>query len=228
MRNEESGAGVAGSESTPDRALIIGKAQTVGRFLHCFDDQRWEWSDEVQRIHGYRPGEMPNPTTDLVLSHKHPDDFAYVTAVLEESRRTRSAFSTQHRMIDKQGNIHRVNVVGDLLRDDDGSVIGTQGFYIDASSAEAAFQDKVSEGVAGVIEQRAVIEQAKGMLGVVYGLEDSAAFGLLTWLSQRTNVKVRKLAMRLVAKFREMSGPILPERSAYNNALMTLDRQSPH
>lgn len=227
MRNDNARAHEQGSEPAPDSALTIGKGQTVGRFLYFIDDQRWEWSDEVQRIHGYRPGEMPNPTTDLVLSHKHPDDFAYVTGILEESRRTRSAFSTQHRMIDKQGYIHRVNVVGDLLRDDDGSVIGTQGFYIDVSSAEAAFQDKVTEGIAGAVEQRAVIEQAKGMLGVVYGLEESAAFGLLKWLSQRTNVKVRKLAMRLVSRFREMSGPMLPERSAYNHALMTLDQQSP-
>jgi len=192
--------------------------------MYFIDDQRWEWSDEVQQIHGYKPGEMPNPTTDLVLSHKHPEDFANVTRLLAEARRSRSAFSTEHRMIDKQGNIHRVTVVGDVMRDTDGTVIGTQGFYIDVSGAEAVFQDKITEGIAGAVEQRAVIEQAKGMLGVVYGLEDAAAFGLLTWLSQRTNVKVRNLALRLVKRFRDMSGPILPERGVYNNALMTLDR----
>jgi len=228
MPNQDLGDETPSPETTPDPALAIGEGQTVGRFLYFIDDQRWEWSDEVQQIHGYRPGAMPNPTTELVLSHKHPDDFAYVTGVLEESRRTRSAFSTDHRMIDKQGNIHRVTVVGDLLRDADGEVIGTQGFYIDVSSAEAAFQDKVTAGIAGVVEQRAVIEQAKGMLGVVYGLEETAAFGLLTWLSQRTNIKLRKLASRLVARFRAMSGPILPERTVYNNALMTLDRPGPH
>ena len=77
---------------------------------------RWEWSDEVQLIHGYAPGEMPNPRTAQVLSHKHPDDYDHVLGALEDTRRSRTAFSTRHRMIDKQGRSHRVNVVGDRVR----------------------------------------------------------------------------------------------------------------
>jgi len=45
----------------------------VGNFSernHYFDDQRWEWSERVQRMHGYQPGAV-TPTTELMLSHKH-------------------------------------------------------------------------------------------------------------------------------------------------------------
>jgi hypothetical protein len=97
-------------DSALDQSLIGGQSQTVGRFRFFFDDERWEWSDEVQEIHGYAPGEIPNPTTEQVLSHKHPDDYAYVVGVLEDTRRTRTAFSTRHRMIDKQGRHHRLPV----------------------------------------------------------------------------------------------------------------------
>jgi hypothetical protein len=56
---------------------------------------RGEWSPEVERMHGYEPGTV-QPTTALVLSHKHPEDYEQVAATLDEIRRTgsRSALAT--------------------------------------------------------------------------------------------------------------------------------------
>lgn len=216
--------GLGGTEqrSELDQALTGGQAQTVGRFRFFIEDERWEWSPEVQQMHGYAPGEMPNPSTAQVLSHKHPEDVEQVHGALEGTRRSRTAFSTRHRMIDTAGRIHHVTVVGNPIRDDQGTVIGTAGFYIDVSPTEAAYQDSISEGVDTIVDRRAVIEQAKGMLAVVYGLEDTASFELLRWLSQRTNTKLQTLAELLVVRFRALSAPILPERHEYDNALMSL------
>jgi AmiR/NasT family two-component response regulator len=47
-----------------------------------------------------------------------------------------------------------------------------------------------------------VIEQAKGMLMLVYGLDAAAAFDLLRWRSQESNIKLRRLAQQLVEDFR--------------------------
>jgi PAS domain S-box-containing protein len=205
-----------------DQALSGGQAQSVGRFKYFINEERWEWSDEVQRIHGYEHGEMPTPSTETVLSHKHPDDYSHVVGALEDTRRSKAAFSTRYRMIDKQGKEHRITVVGDLMYDDAGAVLGTQGFVIDVSSAEATYQQRVSDGIAYAVDRRAAIEQAKGMIGVVYGLDEAAAFELLVWLSQRSNIKLRTLAERLVIRFRELSSPALPVRGVYDNALMSL------
>ena len=205
--------------------LRDARAQTVGRFEFRIDGERWQWSDEVQQIHGYAPGEMPNPTTGEVLAHKHPDDYEYVRGALEASLRSRAPFSTRHRMVDRRGREHRIAIVGDVLRDAAGSVIGTQGFYIDVTPAEDVVQARITEGVANVMERRAVIEQAKGMLGLVYGLEDDAAFELLKWLSQQSNTKLRAIAERLVKEFRGLSAPALPDRNAYDRALMGLRGQ---
>ena len=46
---------------------------SVGAFRFWFIGQRWEWSDEVALMHGYEPGSVV-PTTELLLSHKHPED----------------------------------------------------------------------------------------------------------------------------------------------------------
>lgn len=90
------------SESPLAQALAGGERQRVGWFRLYFDDERWEWSPEVERMHGYEPGTV-RPTTALVLSHKHPEDYEQVAATLDEVRRTHEPFSTRHRIIDVQG-----------------------------------------------------------------------------------------------------------------------------
>ncbi len=107
--------------------LVGVRPQQVGgqfRFFY-FDDERWEWSDAVQIMHGYEPGTV-SPTTELVLSHKHPDDYQQVANTLDDVRRHHQAFSTRHRIIDTTGRIHHVIVVADKLQDASGEVIGTE------------------------------------------------------------------------------------------------------
>ncbi len=108
-------------ESPLEQALAGGEPQRVGGFRLYFDDERWEWSPEVQRMHGYEAGTV-DPTTRLVLSHKHPEDYEQVAATLDEIRRTHEPFSTRHRIIDVGGRTREVVVVADRLRNDAGEV----------------------------------------------------------------------------------------------------------
>ena len=172
-------------------------------------------------MHGYLPGSV-TPTTDVVLSHKHPDDYRHIADTLELIRRTRQAFSSRHRIIDVEGRVRHVVVVGDLLRDDDETVIGTHGYYVDVTPSERDQQDQVTAAVTIIAEERAPIEQAKGMLMFVYGMDGSSAFELLKWRSQETNVKLKLLARQVVADYVAMGGrDKLPSRSAYDNLLLT-------
>jgi AmiR/NasT family two-component response regulator len=77
------------------------------------------------------------------------------------------------------------------LRDDAGAVIGTHGFYVDISGSDHAEQDRITAAVAQISEDRAVIEQAKGMLALLYGVDELAAFEMLRRSSQESNVKLR-------------------------------------
>jgi ANTAR domain len=57
---------------------------------------------------------------------------------------------------------------------------------------------------------------------VIYGMDESAAFELLKWRSQETNVKLRLLAEQVAAGFVALSGSETPPpRSAYDNLLLT-------
>jgi fructose-specific component phosphotransferase system IIB-like protein len=205
-----------------EHALAGGEPQRVGWFRFYFADERWEWSAQVERMHGYEPGTV-HPTTDLVLSHKHPDDYGQVAATLNEIRRTEAAFSTRHRILDTHGDVHHVVVVGDQLFDDAGHVIGTHGFYVDVTpSVNEAHHERVSEAVAEIAEARSGIEQAKGMLMLIYRINADSAFELLKWRSQEANTKLRLLAEQIVRDFLAISyDDVLPARSVYDRLLLT-------
>ncbi|MGV0837605.1 PAS and ANTAR domain-containing protein [Mycolicibacterium thermoresistibile] len=209
-----------GDESL-EQALAGGSPQRVGWFRFYFADERWEWSPQVQQMHGYEPGTV-TPTTELVLSHKHPDDYAQVSTTLEQIRRSHKTFSTRHRIIDTQGNVHSVVVVGDQLYDEHGAVVGTHGFYVDVTPNPGVTDDMVSAAVAQIAENRATIEQAKGMLMLIYRVGPDAAFDLLKWRSQETNVKLRVLAEQLIADFTGLDyQETLPSRSTFDHLLLT-------
>ena len=211
-----------GGQTPVEHALAGGEPQRVGWFRFYFADERWEWSPQVERMHGYQPGTV-HPTTDLVLSHKHPDDYGQVAATLDEIRRTAGAFSTRHRILDTRGDVHHVVVVGDQIFDDAGLVVGTHGFYVDVAPAvNEAHDERVSEAVAEIAEARSGIEQAKGMLMLVYRINADSAFELLKWRSQETNTKLRALAEQIVEDFLDLPyNEVLPARAVYDRLLLT-------
>ena len=192
--------------------------QRLGWFRYHFEDGRWEWSPQVEALHGYQPGTVV-PTTALVLSHKHPEDYNQVSATLDDVRRHRRAFSSNHRIIDTHGQIHHVLVVADTVADDSGMVVGTYGFYVDITPV----QQQITAAVAEIAESRAVIDQAKGILMFVYGIDADAAFGLIRWQSQEHNVKLRRIAEAIVDVFvRETRTNPLANRFTYDNLLLNI------
>jgi ANTAR domain/PAS fold len=205
------------------KQALAGAPQRVGWFRFYFEEQCWEWSEQVERMHGYEPGTV-TPTTELVLGHKHPDDRRQVKQTIDDMLLTHRPFSTRHRIVDTGGTIHQVVVVGDELTDDEGVVIGTHGYYVDITpAADRVHEEIITARVAEITENRAVIEQAKGMLMLVYGLDEDAAFDLLKWRSQSSNVKLRRVAEMVIEKFRNAREGAISSRSAFDHALLSDD-----
>lgn len=181
--------------------------RNVGAFRFWFVGQRWEWSDEVARMHGYEPGTVV-PTTELLLAHKHPDDRQHVQDLLDHSLHAGGSFSSRHRFIDTGGRLHTVIVLADRMVDDSGAVIGTEGYYVDLTDTfDQTRQEALDDSLPQVLESRSAIEQAKGALMLVYGVDADAAFELLMWRSQQTNTKLRALAAQLVADLGTITAP---------------------
>ncbi|RJQ75194.1 ANTAR domain-containing protein [Pseudonocardiaceae bacterium YIM PH 21723] len=207
---------------------MAGSSHTIGSFRFYFADQRWEWSEEVARLHGYPPDTM-HPTTELLLSHKHPEDRDTVASTLAAAVRDGTAFCSRHRIIDTAGIEHHVLVVGDRLYDDTGATVGTTGYYIDLDVSLNEYRQQVlSETLPGLVDARAGIEQAKGALMLVYGISADQAFGVLQWRSQETNTKLRVLAGKLANALSTLGGGPLQQRTRFDHLLLTVHEHPSH
>ncbi len=184
----------------------------VGSFTYWFDSGTWEWSDAVAAMHGYRAGET-TPTTELLNKHVHPDDRAGVEDALARMRETRTGFSSRHRIVDTEENTHSVAVIGRVFQGEDGEPAGTNGFYLDLDvicddgDGDDVVREQVSEHVREFRENHAPIEQAKGMLMAMYGIDGDRAFDVLRWRSQHENRKLREVARTVVAAAAAMPVP---------------------
>lgn len=167
----------------------------VGSFRLDLSSGRWTWSEAVFRLHGFEPHEVV-PTTDLVLAHTHPADRDDVRAALGAAP-TAGEFSSVHRILTARRRELTVAVVGstegDPARDE------AAGYFLDLTSAVAERAgERASADIRAAATTRGVIEQAKGVLAVVYDVEIDGAFDLMRTASNDHNVAVRDLARAVV------------------------------
>ncbi|WP_330180046.1 PAS and ANTAR domain-containing protein [Nocardia sp. NBC_01503] len=212
---------------TIEQVIAAGSPQDIGWFRFWFGDNRWEWSPEVAHMHGYEADEV-TPTTELLLSHKHPEDRERVEADLVTSVRDHAPFSSRHRIVDTAGKTHHVIVVSDAVTDEKNEVIGTAGYYIDLTDIVAEQRNEVlDELLPEMIEHRAQIEQAKGLLMMTYGINAEQAFRVLVWRSQETNMKLRVLAERIIARLDELPPAAPALRTRFDHLLLTVHQDTP-
>ena len=167
----------------------------VGSFRLDLSSDRWTWSEGVFRLHGFEPYEVV-PTTDLVLAHTHPEDRDDLRAALGTAPAA-GTFSSVHRIVTARRHELTVAVVGSA--DGDPGTDEAEGYFLDLTSSVAErASERASAEIRAAATTRGVIEQAKGVLAVVYDVEIDAAFELMRSASNDHNVAVRDLARAVV------------------------------
>lgn len=186
-----------------ERRGVTGRAAAqekgIGSYQRAAGDDTWQWSDGVYAIHGFDRGEVV-PTTSLLLAHAHPADRQQVAQLLSACLHDGELFSFLYRLIDAGGKLRWALITGEGSYGPGTTLAGSRGYLIDMTRVQTrARTGEVANAKRRAIAARATIEQAKGALMLVYGLDAEAAFALLSWQSQQSNVKLRDLAERLVA-----------------------------
>jgi hypothetical protein len=203
-------------------------SRPTGRFSYDADTGKWDWDDEVFRIHGHAPGSV-RPTTDLVMESKHPEDRDRVLAVLERASHTGDPFAISYRILAADDKERRVVLVGEGGMCEPGDTALVQGYYIDLSAdVEQIVGHEIHDAVEATVEARLTIEQAKGAIMLAYGLDADAAFAMLRWWSRNRNVKVRELASRLVGVAQEGGVAFADLRLRVDALLHDLTEDSPN
>ena len=203
-----------------------GRSEPVARFRFDVRSGSWWWSQEMFALHGFAPGEVV-PSTELLLAHKHPLDRSRTATRLQHVLTDGQPFCCRHRIVDATGRTRTVLSLGEGVCDDSGTVVQVHGYFIDVTeSGRLQVQEEAQEAVRRSAESRAVIEQAKGALVAVFGIDADSAFALLRVRSQNGNIKLRDVASGLVQHLAEGStGTLTPQQrvSAYLHAAPSPD-----
>jgi hypothetical protein len=169
-----------------------------GTFECHISSGKMEWSEGMFGIHGLRPGEVV-PTLELFMAHKHPLDRKQVLSLWAELLKGGGQGALLHRVNDIHGKERRVFSAIQAIAGPTGQVDYMRGFMVDVTqSLRIESQDAASEAIERVYAHRELIEQAKGIVMALRGLDGPAAFDVLAAGSQLTNTKLRTVAEELV------------------------------
>ena len=106
-------------------------------------------------------------------------------------------------------------------------MVGTAGYYIDLTDTfdetrDETRQEVLDTALPDLFENRAAIEQAKGVMMAVYRVSAEQAFRVLQWRSQETNTKLRALAKQLVGEVATLPPPSADVQSQFDHLLLTV------
>ncbi|MEV6140112.1 ANTAR domain-containing protein [Nocardia sp. NPDC051990] len=100
-------------------------------------------------------------------------------------------------------------------------MIGTAGYYIDVTAALEERQQTLDDALPELYAARAVIEQAKGALMLVYGINAQTGVPGAELALAETNIKLRDLATRLIADLSAPTDSMAELRTRFDHLLLT-------
>jgi hypothetical protein len=171
----------------------------VGRFIWDTVADSWWWSEGLYRLYGYQP-HVVEPSLERFVQHKHPADMARIDAVFDRCLSGGGPFSCYHHIVDANDRQKTVVVVGHGERDQQNlRTVSMQGFMVDVTETG---RQETNEALQAALQTRSGIEQVKGALMLVHGLDADAAFDVLRSHSQIYNIKLATLVHHLLEAFR--------------------------
>ena len=172
------------------------RSDEVGQFVWDVPTDTWWWSDALYRLLGYEPDAV-TPSLQRFLQHKAPEDLAQVDGVFSRCLAEGGPFSCYHHVVDAHGVRKTVVAVGQGDRDAaDSQTVAITGFLVDVTGSS---RQETYTALQTTLVSRAAIEQVKGVVMLVYGLNADAAFQMLVGHSQIANKKLSAIAEAMVS-----------------------------
>lgn len=184
----------------------------TGLVEYYFDEGVFHWSDGLYRMYGFERGDVV-PSMDMVLPHIEPEDRPRVQAYWDHVSSVGGPSSIYVSIRDQKNNQHKMLFSADHILDGDNAV-GVWGVVVDlTTSIHSDRHQLATEAVAASARNRAVIEQAKGILMGRTGVTADRAYELISQLSQDTNRKVYAVAQDIVDRTTVRAGD--PENQSH-------------
>ena len=173
---------------------------TFGRWTYDYVTQEWSWSPEIIRM--WDLAMVTETAVEDILGRVHADDRVETTRRVTSSVEDGVLLSGQARLTTDTRGERIFSFLGDVVRDDDGTLLRLEGYSLDVTD-EVRLATR--EAVDAATRHRRAIEQVKGALMVTYRVDEVTAFAILRKQSNESNVKIHELAEHVG---RAMSGGV--------------------
>lgn len=169
----------------------------TGLVEYFFADGIFRWSDDLYRIYGYERGDVV-PSMDMALAHVEPADREAVQAFWDRVSVSGGPSSVYVSIRDRKDRQHKLMFSADFILEE-GAPVGVWGVVVDLTqSIHTDRHQLATEAVAASARNRAIIEQAKGILMGRTGITAEEAFELISQQSQALNKKAYAVAQEIV------------------------------
>lgn len=202
----DAGASTQGfSAADLTRALGLGTNLLVGRYSVDLASGTWWWSDEVYTMHGWKQDEI-EPGLEALRSRKHPDDRARVVRAAGEALRLGRPFACAHRIVDRSGRTRSVVVTGQGSQSARSRSPQLVGYVVDVTPVQKEALDRRSESVVNrAFVSQATIEQVKGVIVAVRGVDEAKATEILVNAARDAGVSLRLAAEQVMTSLQARS-----------------------
>jgi hypothetical protein len=188
------------------RVLSLGTNLLVGRYSVELASGTWWWSDEVYTMHGWKRDEV-EPGLEALRSRKHPDDRSRVVRAAGEALRLGRPFACSHRIVDRSGRTRSVVVTGQGSQNPRTRAPQLVGYVVDVTPVQNEALERRSEGVVNrAFISQAAIEQVKGIIIAVRGVDEPKATDILVNAARDAGVSLRLAADQIIAALQKQGG----------------------
>jgi diguanylate cyclase (GGDEF)-like protein/PAS domain S-box-containing protein len=126
-------------QANRDRLTEAQRIAHIGSWEWDITNGTLNWSDEVYRIFGYRPGEI-EATYSAFLQAVHPDHRETVEQAVRNSVEQGAPYEVEHAIIRQDGSEHYVREVGEVIYDDQRNPLRMLGTVHDITKRKRAEQ----------------------------------------------------------------------------------------
>ncbi len=116
-------------EKVATRTSALSEAQQlahIGSWTWDIPTNTVTWSDELYRIYGLQPQELPI-TYESFLERVHPQDKEYVRLIIERAMQDKQPFSFGHRIVLYDGSVRTIHARGQVIVHANGNAVKMHG-----------------------------------------------------------------------------------------------------
>jgi PAS domain S-box-containing protein len=139
----------AGGDETPAaraglRLAEVEELSGIGSWEWDTGSNELFWSEQLCRVYGVEPDPAPR-TYEEFIACVHPDDRDLLSATVGDALERRAAFTTEHRVVHRDGSVHVIAGRGRVLTDESGSPIRMLGSARDVTEERRAAEESAAE-----------------------------------------------------------------------------------